>query len=170
VERDRRLLLRVALHWLVNGGNWEIINRSSAHRVGSHMDGESTTGPGRALAQGHFQGQPDHRVLRRTAHGFLRRPGDLNLTTMAGRTSPEAGYTVTLHRVGLQSRRRTGPPCSAKGVCWPLEKYSLPRVRKGSVPPMLNPLIAAGRPIPRRLVLPSKFRRIGTKLGVLLRR
>ena len=149
--------------WLVNGGNWQIINRFQCTPSWSHMIGESPDGIAALWHKSIFQGDLTLEFYAGTRHGYYARPGDLNCTIMASTTAPDSGYTVTCtewdydHSQKWSTLYRLGEPLDRS------DKYLVPRVRKGSVRKFLNPLVSAGRPIHGAWYY-IKLRRIGSKL------
>jgi len=149
--------------WLVNGGNWQIINRFQCTPSWSHMIGESASGMAALWHKSVFEGDLTLEFYAGTRHGYYARPGDLNCTVMASEAAPDSGYTVTCtewdynHSQSWTSLMREGVTIDRS------DKYLVPRTRKGSVRKFLNPLVSKGRPIHGAWYY-IKLRRIGSKL------
>ncbi len=149
--------------WLVNGGDWQIINRFQCTPSWSHMIGESAKGMAALWHKSVFEGDLTLEFYAGTRHGYYHRPGDLNCTIMAETTAPDAGYSVTCtewdtnHSQNWSTFYRKGEALGRS------DKYLVPRVRKGSVRKFLNPLVSTGRPVHGAWYY-IKLRRIGNML------
>ncbi|NMA21256.1 MAG: hypothetical protein GX927_11825, partial [Lentisphaerae bacterium] len=133
--------------WLAAGGDWQIINRFQCTPSWSHMIGEAPNGLGAFWRKQIFKGDLTLEFYAGTRHGYYDDAGNLNCTIMASETSPSSGYTFNTtewdHNRSQNWSRfyRNGDLLSSS------EAYLVPRRRKGMTRRILNPLLAAGRPI-----------------------
>ncbi|MBN2451935.1 MAG: hypothetical protein JXR77_16225, partial [Lentisphaeria bacterium] len=149
--------------WMVNGGDWQIINRFQCTPSWSHMVGESADGLAALWLKQEFTGDLTLEFYAGTRQGWYERAGDLNCTVMAATTSPNTGYTVTCTEFDQNLSQnwttlyRNGHPMARS------DKYLVPRRRAGMVRRFLNPLIADGRPIHGAWYY-IKLRKIGNRV------
>ena len=150
--------------WLVNGGDWQIINRFQCTPSWSHMIGESASGMAALWHKSIFEGDLTLEFYAGSRHGYsYARPGDLNCTIMASEAAPDSGYTVTCTEWDYNLSENWSS-FMRKGVTIDRsDKYLVPRPRKGNVRKFLNPLVSKGRPIHGAWYY-IKLRRIGSRL------
>lgn len=134
-------------HWIVNGGNWQIINRFQCTPSWSHMIGESADSLAALWYKYAFRGDLTLEFYAGTRHGWYERAGDLNCTVMANDTSASSGYSVTCTEWDYNLSQNWTTLYRNGQVVDRSDKYLVPRRRKGMVRKFLNPLVAAGRPI-----------------------
>ena len=157
------LFTEAPYEWVVNGGDWQIVNRFQCTPSWSHMAGQSNTGMAALWHKYVYGGDFCLEFYAGTRHGWYDRVGDLNCTAMASATAPDSGYTVTCTEwdqnlsQNWSTFRRKGRAVARS------DAYLMPRRRKGSVRKYLNPLLSAGRPVHGAWYY-IKLRRIGSKL------
>ncbi len=133
--------------WLAAGGDWQIINRFQCTPSWSHMIGEAPDGLASFWRKQVFEGDMTLEFYAGTRHEFYSHAGNLNCTMMAAETSPSSGYTFTCtewdHNRSQNWSRfyRNGQALASS------EEYLVPRLRKGQVRRVLNPLLSEGRPV-----------------------
>jgi hypothetical protein len=149
--------------WVVNGGNWQIINRFQCTPSWSHMAGESRDGMAALWHKTVFSGDLTVEFYAGTRMGWYDRPGDLNCTVMADTTSPNRGYTVTDCEYDYNLSQNWSTLYRNGEVVARSDKYTVPRRRAGLVRKYMDPLIAEGRPIHGAWYY-IKLRKIGNRL------
>ncbi len=149
--------------WLVNGGDWQIINRFQCTASWSHMISHSLESMGAFWRKQRFEGDMTLEFYAGTRHGYYHKAGNMNCTIMAKDNTPSSGYTVTcsewdhnnsqnwtvLYRNGIRMTRS--------------DAYMVPRRRMGTYRRIHNPLIARGRDIHGAWYY-MKLRKIGNKI------
>lgn len=149
--------------WISAGGDWQIINRFQCTPSWSHMIGEAPSGLGAFWRKQIFSGDMTLEFYAGTRHGFYDEAGNLNCTLMAATTSPSSGYTFNCTEWDQNLSQnwtrlyRNGEQLAESNL------YLVPRKRKGMYRRVLNPLVAAGRPIHGAWFY-IKVRKIGRKI------
>jgi hypothetical protein len=151
--------------WVLNGGDWQIINRFQCQPRWSHMNGQNTDGPAAIWTKYTYGGDFCVEIYAGMRHGtaWYNRCGDVNITMMNQRNTPSLGYTVTCTGWDFdESQRwtrfyRNGEQLQQDAA------YTMPRWREGNVRKWQNPLLAAGRPVHGAWYY-IKMRRRGTRL------
>ncbi|MBR0460007.1 MAG: hypothetical protein IJJ26_12280, partial [Victivallales bacterium] len=149
--------------WLVNGGDWQIINRFQCTPSWSHMIDECPNTLGATWRKQLFEGDMTIEFYAGTRHNWYDKAGNLNCTIMADARSASRGYTVTCTQWD-QNLSQNWTTLFRNGV--PLKRtdaYLVPRRRKGMYRRILNPLVSQGRPYHGAWFY-CKLRKIGDKL------
>ena len=133
--------------WLAAGGDWQIINRFQCTPSWSHMIGEAPMGLGSFWRKQVFEGDMTLEFYAGTRQDFYEHAGNLNCTMMASETSPSSGYTFTCTEWDHNRSQNWSRFYRNGEVLINSEEYLVPRLRKGQVRRVLNPLISAGRPV-----------------------
>jgi hypothetical protein len=133
--------------WVINGGNWQIINRFQCTPSWSHMAGESSDGMAALWHKTVFTGNLTVEFYAGTRMGWYDRPGDLNCTVMADTTSPNRGYTVTDCEFDYNLSQNWSTLYRNGDIVARSDMYTVPRRRAGLVRKYMDPLIAEGRPV-----------------------
>jgi hypothetical protein len=149
--------------WVVNGGNWQIINRFQCTPSWSHMAGESSDGMAALWHKTVFSGNLTVEFYAGTRMGWYERGGDLNCTVMADTTSPNRGYKVTDCEFDYNLSQNWSTLYRNGEAVARSEKYTVPRRRAGLVRKYMDPLIAEGRPVHGAWYY-IKLRKIGNHL------
>ncbi len=149
--------------WLAAGGDWQIINRFQCTPSWSHMIGEAPDGLGAFWRKQVFSGDMTLEFYAGTRHGFYDDAGNLNATIMAAETSPSTGYTFNCTEWDHNRSQNWSRFYRNGDLLGSSEAYLVPRLRKGMVRRVLNPLVAEGRPIHGAWYY-LKIRKIGTLL------
>ncbi|MBQ7177231.1 MAG: hypothetical protein IJS08_07430 [Victivallales bacterium] len=149
--------------WLVNGGDWQIINRFQCTASWSHMIAQSLDTMGAFWRKQRFQGDMTLEFYAGTRHGYYDKAGNMNCTIMSKDNTASSGYTVTCSEWDQNKSQnwtylyRNGERINKS------DAYMVPRRRKGTYRRILNPLIARGRDIHGAWYY-LKLRKIGNKL------
>jgi len=130
--------------WVINGGQWEVVNRFQCDPRWSHMDGESTNGLAALWTKYLFKGDFCMELYAGMRMGWYERCGDLNVTIMNPRTTPSEGYTATCtgwdpDQSQLYTRLYRNGDIIAES-----EKYLAPRNREGNKRLGFIPLVKLG--------------------------
>ena len=155
-----------SLHdWVINGGQWQIVNRFNCQPRWSHMDGESADGLAALWTKYEYEGDFCAEVYAGIRHGWYAQRGGLNMTVLNSRTSPSEGYTVTASGWDPDfSQLLTRLYRNGEAVA-ETDKYLVPRIREGSARLGFNPLLPEGN---KRSMHGAwyymKLRRIGSRL------
>jgi len=150
--------------WVVNGGNWKVINRFQCTPSWSHMDGESPDGMAALWSKRRFKGDLTLEFYVGMRHGWYSRAGDLNCTIMASDTAPDAGYTVTCTEWDYNHSQNWSTLYRRGRVIERSDKYLVPRLRAGNERRYYNPLIVKGRRPVHGAWYYVKIRRVGRKV------
>lgn len=134
-------------NWIVNGGQWEVINRFACHTEWSHMNGESRNNLAALWSKYRFAGDFCLEMYAGIRHGWYDRCGDMNVTVMNRHTTPSEGYTVTCTGWDRDHSQRYTRLFRDGELLAKTDAYLVPRHREGNKRRGYTPLVAGGRDV-----------------------
>ena len=149
--------------WIINGGEWQIINRFQCQPSWSHMICQTLDGLGAVWRKQRFTGDLTVEFYAGTRHEYYNYAGNMNCTIMAKRPTPSEGYTVTNTEFDLSGSQKWSRLYKNGQEQQKSDGYFIPRRRNDMYRRVLNPLIAQGRPYHGAWFY-IKLRKIGEKL------